>query len=518
MFTAEPVTGDRSVVVVDASSGLGEAVVSGLVTPDHYVLDASGEVRNYTPGRREVVIRSAAGGGVTRSEKADATTLPDTVPAQGWRRRSAGRSPAHFGRPQDVEWAYADGRVWLVQARPMTALPPPLLRLTRRQRAARAPADGLHERPAVPARRERLGAARDRADGAADAGRDPRSARGRGRDAAERGGWSNGSSRACLNSPRRCSPRRSASRASFAGTTRPPGPRTRATHGSRGRVRARGLDLAASSWPQLMHTVRRALAATDLITDLRVDYLPGSGGAAAAARGAGATRPAWADRAACSPAPGPAPRTPTALWRTWPRRSRRSGAALRRGGLDAATLAARIEAMRGSPSSASSCAGSSPSTATRETVGPRTVSAPTWSEGPRRCSAWSRCWSRSRRGGRRRSRRGRGTASARASARPPRAAARPGCAACSTPRGRDWRCRRTRTSTSRGYFQCRRTAAGGEAVGWSGPGSSASPTRSTTCAWRSSRRGRAACLRRKSIGCARWSGSARPPPSSPAFR
>ena len=44
MFTAEPVTGDRSEVVVDASSGLGEAVTAGLVTPDHYVLDASGAV------------------------------------------------------------------------------------------------------------------------------------------------------------------------------------------------------------------------------------------------------------------------------------------------------------------------------------------------------------------------------------------------------------------------------------------------------------------------------------------
>jgi pyruvate,water dikinase len=144
MFTAEPVTGDRSAVVVDASSGLGEAVVSGLVTPDHYVLDASGRVRNYTPGRREVVIRSAAGGGVTRSKNADATTLPDTVPAE---LAALGRAvAAHFGRPQDVEWAYADGRVWLVQARPMTALPPPPLRLTRRQRQLGHTAGAFHPR------------------------------------------------------------------------------------------------------------------------------------------------------------------------------------------------------------------------------------------------------------------------------------------------------------------------------------------------------------------------------------
>ena len=93
-----------------------------------------------------------------------------------------------------------------------------------------------------------------------------------------------------------------------------------------------------------MHTVRRALAATDLITDLRVDYLPGSGGAAAAARGAGATRPAWADRAACGRRPDPhrgrQPRLEDLA------ASVRADPALRSAveELDGATLAARIEA------------------------------------------------------------------------------------------------------------------------------------------------------------------------------
>jgi phosphoenolpyruvate synthase/pyruvate phosphate dikinase len=67
MFTANPVAGDRDEVVVDANPGLGEAVVSGLVTPDHYVLDAEGHVQQHTPGRRELIIRSAKDGGVTRS-------------------------------------------------------------------------------------------------------------------------------------------------------------------------------------------------------------------------------------------------------------------------------------------------------------------------------------------------------------------------------------------------------------------------------------------------------------------
>ncbi len=134
MFTANPVTGARAEIVVEASSGLGEAVVAGLVTPDHYVLDGQGKVRERTPGRREVVIRSTAGGGVTHSTKAGPgpATLPHPVLTE---LASLGRSvTAHFGRPQDIEWAYADGQIWLVQARPMTALPPPPLKLSRVQR------------------------------------------------------------------------------------------------------------------------------------------------------------------------------------------------------------------------------------------------------------------------------------------------------------------------------------------------------------------------------------------------
>ncbi|HEY5857483.1 MAG TPA: PEP/pyruvate-binding domain-containing protein, partial [Aldersonia sp.] len=137
MFTADPVTGDRDHLVVDASAGLGEAVVSGLVTPDHYVLERDGRVHEFTAGRREVVVRSVAGGGVVHeAAPADAARdgapaasidrLPDAVLADLARLGTA--VAAHFGRPQDIEWAYAAGRVHLVQARPMTALPPPPLR------------------------------------------------------------------------------------------------------------------------------------------------------------------------------------------------------------------------------------------------------------------------------------------------------------------------------------------------------------------------------------------------------
>ncbi|MCE3550076.1 phosphoenolpyruvate synthase [Pseudonocardia sp. RS11V-5] len=104
LFTANPVTGRRAETVIEAAPGLGEAVVSGAVDPEHVVLDASGRV----------VERRAGGVGPALSD-ARARELADL-----------GRRVAeHHGGPQDLEWA-VDGaeRVWLVQARPVTTLYP----------------------------------------------------------------------------------------------------------------------------------------------------------------------------------------------------------------------------------------------------------------------------------------------------------------------------------------------------------------------------------------------------------
>jgi rifampicin phosphotransferase len=134
MFTADPVSGDRETIVVDASIGLGEAVVSGLVTPDHYVLDGRGLIRDYRPGGRELIVSSVPGGGVDHhAGQPDHTErLPDTVLTD--LARLGAEVAKCFGRPQDIEWAYADGQLWLLQARPMTALPPPPVKLNAAQR------------------------------------------------------------------------------------------------------------------------------------------------------------------------------------------------------------------------------------------------------------------------------------------------------------------------------------------------------------------------------------------------
>ncbi|WP_350005745.1 PEP/pyruvate-binding domain-containing protein [Pseudarthrobacter sp. WHRI 8279] len=134
LFSANPVTGERGEIVVDASPGLGEAVVSGRVTPEHYVLDSTGRTRSFSPGAHEVVIRALAGGG---TQEIAGTGSPRAGLATEQLAELAGlavRAQEHFGRPQDMEWAIAGGRLYVLQARPMTALPPQPLRLNPFQR------------------------------------------------------------------------------------------------------------------------------------------------------------------------------------------------------------------------------------------------------------------------------------------------------------------------------------------------------------------------------------------------
>jgi len=134
MFTADPVTGMRDRIVVDAAAGLGEAVVSGLVTPEHYVLDSRGHLLQWTRGGYETVIRASSGGGTVQLEGVKESEPVLTKHQLARLASVARRAAAHFGTPQDLEWAVADGQVRLLQSRPMTALPPEPPRLNRFQK------------------------------------------------------------------------------------------------------------------------------------------------------------------------------------------------------------------------------------------------------------------------------------------------------------------------------------------------------------------------------------------------
>ncbi|MEV7661643.1 PEP/pyruvate-binding domain-containing protein [Paenarthrobacter sp. NPDC089316] len=145
MFTANPVTGTRSEAVIDASPGLGEAVVSGAVNPDQYVVDlASGAIVKRTLGDRKVEIRSLPGGGTQRiepshqDERGDTGIQPCLNDQQIRELAALGRLvEKHYGAPQDTEWALdADGTLWLTQARPITTLYPQTTRIP--------PSPGVH--------------------------------------------------------------------------------------------------------------------------------------------------------------------------------------------------------------------------------------------------------------------------------------------------------------------------------------------------------------------------------------
>lgn len=138
MLTANPVSGARDEVIIESSPGLGEAVVSGLVTPDHTVLDATGRVLSRTSGSADTIITQSKGGG-TRHSASGETPLAPLPDAKLQCIASIGRQiVASAGRPMDIEWATKGDHIFMLQARPMTALPPPPRSLSRLQRSMAA--------------------------------------------------------------------------------------------------------------------------------------------------------------------------------------------------------------------------------------------------------------------------------------------------------------------------------------------------------------------------------------------
>ena len=127
LFTANPISGSRRQAVVDATPGLGEALVSGAVVPDHFVVGSEGaSLVEERLGSKAVVSRPLPEGG-TRTAPED-RFHPGACISQDELSEivAAGRSIAEdFGSPQDVEWAIdEEGKVWIVQARPITTLFP----------------------------------------------------------------------------------------------------------------------------------------------------------------------------------------------------------------------------------------------------------------------------------------------------------------------------------------------------------------------------------------------------------
>lgn len=126
LFTADPSTGERGRIVIEGAFGLGEVVVGGQVEPDTYVVAKEGSrLLSTRVGHKSHKMVSAPGGDVERvdlgDDEAAARVLnDDEVVALA---QLGSQVEAHYGgEPQDVEWAISEGKILLLQARPITSL------------------------------------------------------------------------------------------------------------------------------------------------------------------------------------------------------------------------------------------------------------------------------------------------------------------------------------------------------------------------------------------------------------
>jgi len=126
MFTVNPATGQRDELVIEGSFGLGEAVVSGSVSPDRYVVEkATLAIRRREVHHKDLVIEYAPDGGtqqrtLTEVEALKPVLTDEEVVAVAELGR---RIEEHYGSPQDTEWAFdPDGTLWMLQSRPITTL------------------------------------------------------------------------------------------------------------------------------------------------------------------------------------------------------------------------------------------------------------------------------------------------------------------------------------------------------------------------------------------------------------
>jgi pyruvate,water dikinase len=127
LFTADPVSQNRQITSIDASYGLGEALVAGLVSADLYRVDTrSNQLVEVKIGDKQLAIRPLPDGGTIQEtlNNAQRTTQVLNEKQAVTLAQLGQKIEAHYGQPQDIEWAIADGQIYLLQTRPITTLFP----------------------------------------------------------------------------------------------------------------------------------------------------------------------------------------------------------------------------------------------------------------------------------------------------------------------------------------------------------------------------------------------------------
>lgn len=125
LFTADPMTGNRKSLSIDAGFGLGEALVSGLVSADGYKVQEGEIVDKRIATKKLAIYGRKEGGTETRQMDPEQQKTQTLTDQQILRLSRIGRQiEAYFGQPQDIEWCLADDTFYIVQSRPITTLFP----------------------------------------------------------------------------------------------------------------------------------------------------------------------------------------------------------------------------------------------------------------------------------------------------------------------------------------------------------------------------------------------------------
>ncbi len=123
LFTIDPIRQRKDQMVVEAAFGLGESVVSGMVTPDNYVARRDGRLKKAVIGRQDrMIVRDESGGTLTVELDDDVAITQVLGEAEIARLVAVGNQLQDaFGSPQDIEWAIEGDRLYVLQSRPITA-------------------------------------------------------------------------------------------------------------------------------------------------------------------------------------------------------------------------------------------------------------------------------------------------------------------------------------------------------------------------------------------------------------
>ncbi len=125
LFTADPVSGNRKVVSIDASFGLGEALVAGLVNADNYKVRNGVVIEKKVAAKKLAIYALKEGGTKEEAIKPEQQHTQALTDEQILQLERIGRKiEAHFGQPQDIEWCLVDDTFYIVQSRPVTTLFP----------------------------------------------------------------------------------------------------------------------------------------------------------------------------------------------------------------------------------------------------------------------------------------------------------------------------------------------------------------------------------------------------------